>query len=167
MASRSATPIVSEDIQSGGSIATSGSSLPSAFSRMMAPQPVVQSLVQRDKFARPIPRYNENYDPFRPANPDIPKTYSPYDYGEPLFDDREALVARLPIQHTLAAPPKKPRTAWVWKIGYALTDNGKNSKPTIWACKLCKCKCLLLGILADNSRSPRSSIFEEKGLPFQ
>ena len=119
------------------------------------------------KYTRSILQYNENYNPFKPANPDIPKNYSPYDYGEPLFDDREALVARLPVQHTLAAPPKKPRTAWVWKTGYALTDNRKNSKPTIWACKLCKFMCVLLGISADNCRSLQSSIFEEKGLLFQ
>jgi hypothetical protein len=37
MASRSATPIVSEDIQSRGSIAPLESSLLSAFSRIMAP----------------------------------------------------------------------------------------------------------------------------------
>jgi hypothetical protein len=77
---------------------------------MMALQPIVQSLVQRDKYARPIPQYNENYDPFKPANPDIPKTYSPYDYRELLFDNREALVARLLVRHTLVAPPKKLRT---------------------------------------------------------
>jgi hypothetical protein len=37
MASRRATPIVFEDIQSGGFIALLESSLPSAFSRIMAP----------------------------------------------------------------------------------------------------------------------------------
>jgi hypothetical protein len=63
----------------------------------MASQPVIQSLVQRDKYARLVLRYNENYDLFKPANPDILKTYSLYDYRELLFDDREALVARLLI----------------------------------------------------------------------
>src|SRR6266536_237219 len=46
--------------------------------------------VQRDKCARPVPRYNENYDPFKPANPDIPKTYSPYDDTVKVWADQNS-----------------------------------------------------------------------------
>ena len=60
-----------------------------------------------------------------------------YIYGEPLYDDRPIVVARLPRYHTEAGAAKKPRTSWVWALGYALTDNQKAGRPTIWACKNC------------------------------
>jgi len=60
-----------------------------------------------------VPTYNERYNPYEPAKSDLLIDYSPYDYGEPLYDDRELIVARLPTRHTLAALPKKPRKSWV------------------------------------------------------
>ena len=115
----------------------SGSALPNAFGRMMGPAPVVQSTAKRDRCNRPQPEYNNNYNSYEKLRDDLRPDYSPFEFGEPLFDDRPIIIARLPRLHTAASASKKPRTAWVWKLGYALTDNSKSNKPTIWAFKHC------------------------------
>ena len=137
IAPKSTTEMLS-GILSETSHTPSGSSLPNAFGRMMASGSVVQATVKRDLCSRPTPIYSDNYDPYKPANSKLPKGYSPYDFGEPLFDDRAAFIDRFPKDYVLAEPPKKPRTQWVWKLGYALTATKKPSKSTFWSCKLCK-----------------------------
>jgi hypothetical protein len=137
MPSRHSTPLENDTMASQASSITSGSTLPNAFSRMMGPAPVIQSAAKRDSCARPTPQYNHNYNPYKKPSNDLQCDYSPYVYGEPLYDDRPIIVARLPRHHTKAGATKKPRTSWVWALGYTLTDNQKAGRPTIWACKNC------------------------------
>ena len=106
---------------------------------------MVQSIAYRDKCKRPLLLYNDNYDPYKPANLNLPVGYTLYAFGEPLFDDREAIVVRFLPNYVLAGPSKKLRTFWVWKVSYTFRDNGKPAKPLIWGCKLCKFKSLILG----------------------
>jgi len=60
-----------------------------------------------------VPTYNERYNLYEPTKSDLLIDYSLYDYGELLYDDRELIMARLPVRHTLVALPKKPRKSWV------------------------------------------------------
>jgi hypothetical protein len=103
-----------------------------------------------DRCKRPKPIYNNKYNPYALILSDIDKTYSPYVYGEPLYNDRAIIVANLPWQHTLAGAAKRQRTSWVWNLGYALIDNSKLKKPLMWAYKLCmyKSRWLYLVLLA-------------------
>jgi hypothetical protein len=84
-----------------------------AFSRLMAAAPVVQSTVKRDLYTRPTPVYNQYYNPFQVPADDLYPDYSPYVYGEPLYDDRAIVVARLLKHYTAAGAAKKLRTQWV------------------------------------------------------
>ena len=111
------------------------STLLNSFGRMMQEPP---DIPDRDQCRRPHPTYNFNYNPHKPPCDDLPEGYSPYVYGETLYDDREVIKSRLPHKHTLCAASKRQRTAWVWKVGYALTDHSKAGKPIIWAYKLYK-----------------------------
>jgi hypothetical protein len=101
-----------------------------AFNRLMARAPTLNT-IKRDTCFRPIPDYNANYDPYKLPSETRASGYSPYIYGEPLFDDRPILTSRLPVDHYLAIPSKRPRIVWVWKLGYALTNASKVSSPTI------------------------------------
>ena len=92
---------------------TSGSTLPNAFSHLIGPAPVIQSTTKRDLYVRLTPVYNQYYNPFQKPADDLRSDYSPYVYGEPLYDDRAIVVARLPKHHTEASAAKKPRTQWV------------------------------------------------------
>jgi hypothetical protein len=137
MSSRAESPL---DTTSQASAVPSRSTLPNAFGQIMQSQQSTRRstpIVQRDRCQRPLVVYNYNYDLFSAPPVDLPQGYSPYVFGEPLFDDREVLLARLPARHTIAAPGKRPRTTWVWKLGYALTNHSKAGNPTFWACKLC------------------------------
>jgi hypothetical protein len=165
MSSRHSTPPENDTIASQASSIASGSTLPNAFSRMMGAAPVVQSTAKRDRCARPPPQYNHNYNPFEKPSDDIRSGYSPYVYGEPLYDDRAIIVARLPRYYTAAPAAKKPRTSWVWNLGYALTDNQKAGNPTIWACKLCTFMFYLRIIITDVFRSPRCRLLERQRAP--
>jgi hypothetical protein len=137
MASRHSTPLENDTTASQPSTTALGSTLPSAFSRMMQPAPVIQSTVKRDRCVRPTPTYNHNYNLYKKPLVDLRSDYSPYVYREPLYDNRPITVARLPTFHTALGPAKKPRTLWVWNLGYALTNNRQASRLTIWACKHC------------------------------
>jgi hypothetical protein len=66
----------------------------------MGPAPVIQSTAKRDCYIRPTPQYNHNYDIYKKPSNDIRCDYSPYVYGEPLYDDRPIIVARLPRYYT-------------------------------------------------------------------
>jgi hypothetical protein len=111
MSSRHSTPLENDNTASQVSSITSRSTLPNAFSRMMGPAPVIQSTAKRDRYTRPIPQYNHNYDLYKKPSNDLRRDYSPYIYGEPLYDDRPIIVARLPRYHTEAGAVKKPRTS--------------------------------------------------------
>jgi hypothetical protein len=138
MSSRATTPAESSNSRSGTSLAPSANTVTSVFGRMMNAAPPQTGFSARDRCFRLTPIYNNNYDPNRAPPTDQHIGYSPYVYGEPLYDDRAVVVARLPARWTIAPPTKRPRTSWVWKLGYALLNNTKASSPTLmWACKLC------------------------------
>jgi hypothetical protein len=59
----------------------------------MARKGKVQELIRRDTCKRLEPTYNANYNPYKKPPKDQPGGYSPYVYGEPLWDDRPVIVA--------------------------------------------------------------------------
>src|ERR1700721_2014450 len=68
--------------------------------------------VVRDRCFRPPVKYNDQYDPFKPPNDQNKAEYSPYDFGEPLFDDREVIIARIPAGHVVTGASKKKKSSW-------------------------------------------------------
>lgn len=110
----------------------SGLSLPSAFNQMMNSNRSTKDVPLRDKCYRPEPTYNSNYNPYEKPRSDLPGGYTLYVFPEPLWDDRAAIVARFPRNHTLARPFKKPRTQWVWNLGYALWNHTISGKPSTY-----------------------------------
>src|SRR6266498_5505949 len=116
----------------------SQSSLPNTFGRMIGSGQPAEPKVVKDRYNRPPPTYNYNYNPEEPARDNLPKGYSPYVCGEPLYDDRLVIVARLPPRHTVVGAGKRLRTQWVWNLGYTLDDNSKTKSTLVWACKHCK-----------------------------
>ncbi len=111
-------------------------SVANAFDRMKGPSQG-QNTIQRDRCSRPLARYNRFYNPYEPPSDDLPIKYSPYANGEPLFDDRPAIVSRFRPQHTLAGASKRPRSSWVWPLGYAVDNHTKRKNTLCWVCKLC------------------------------
>jgi hypothetical protein len=101
------------DTASQASAVPSTSTLPNAFGQLMQSQQATTSTAQRDRCQRPSVVYNQNYNLYTAPPVDLPPIYLPYVFREPLYNDRAVIVARLPRQHTVAEPPKKPRTAWV------------------------------------------------------
>jgi hypothetical protein len=87
---------------SQASATTLGTPLPNALARMMAPSRPSASTSVRDRCRRPEPTYNYKYDPYRLPSDFIDGEYSPYVYGEPLYNDRAVIIANLPRQHTVA-----------------------------------------------------------------
>ena len=113
---------------------TSQLSIPNAFGYMKGRDPIL-----RDTCIRPIPQYNTNYNPYAIPRKDLPAGYSPYIFKEPLYDNRPVIVNELPKNCILAPPPKRPRTSWVWPLGYAITDlSGPKNSILMWYCKLYK-----------------------------
>jgi hypothetical protein len=113
-------------------------SIPNAFNRIMdngkGPFQVL-----RDTCSRPTPEYNSKYNPYVIPCEDTFGGYSPYVFKEPLFDDRPIIVVQLPKHCVLAPPAKRPRTSWVWPLGYAIADSSRSRTPMLmWHCKLCK-----------------------------
>jgi hypothetical protein len=76
----------------------------------MGPAPVIQSTAKHDYCVWPTPWYNYNYDLYKKLSSDIRCDYSPYVYGEPLYNNRPIIVARLPWYYIKAGAAKKPRT---------------------------------------------------------
>ena len=74
--------------------------------------PISESL-RRDRYNRPIPLYNKNYDPIKLPPIDLPKDYSPFVYLEPLFDDRPIVIANLLAKWSVIGAAVRPRTQWV------------------------------------------------------
>lgn len=127
---------------------TPSSLVPNAFGRMMAASmealnPSDDATIPitrlRDTCYRPEPVYNINYNPHHAPPRDLNPEYSPYSNGEPLFDDRPIITARLPPRHVVTGAQRRPRRAWVWKVGYHITNQAKSSHNAVWACKYCKC----------------------------
>lgn len=117
---------------------TSQSSIPNAFGRIM-PGEKGRDPILRDTCIRPMPQYNTNYNPYAMPREDLPAGYSPYVFKEPLYDDRPIIVNELPKNCVVAPPAKRTRSAWVWRLGYAITDSSSARKPVLmWHCKLCK-----------------------------
>ena len=110
MSSHQPTLLEMDSLPSEASSAPTGSTLPDAFNRLMQPQGPAQNVVLHDKCKRPTPEYNSNYDPYKAPRDDLPDSYSPYVFGEPLHDDRAAMVTRFPKHYTLTPISKKPRT---------------------------------------------------------
>ena len=113
MASRSTISIGDDDLRSKGSIVLTERSLLGVFSRIISHANVVQSSAKRDKYTRLTPKYNENYDLYKPQPSKLSPDYSPYVFGEPLFDDKPVIITRLPKYYLVALLPKKPRTSWL------------------------------------------------------
>jgi hypothetical protein len=111
MSSRQQSPLELGSMASQASATTSSTVLPNAFNRLMQTDSL--PAVKRDRCLRLPPTYNRNYDPFKPRPEDLPGGYSPYTFGEPLYDDRPVIIARLPLHCIVAGPTKKPRTQWV------------------------------------------------------
>ena len=88
----------------------SQSNPPNAFSVLIGGSRPVALTVVKDKCPRLEPIYNLNYNLDELPRSDLPKDYSLYVRGEPLYNDRPVIVANLPLKHTVAAPPKRPRT---------------------------------------------------------
>lgn len=132
MATSASTPREDTPLGANPSDNTPLSTSANAFSMLMAKAPIVDPSL-RDRCNRPAPVYNESYNPDKPPPANLLPSYSPYIYGEPLFDDRPIKLANLTAGYTLSPAAKRPRTAWVWKLGYALQKN----KNTYWACKHC------------------------------
>ena len=121
---------------------TSQSSIPNAFGRMKGRDPIL-----RDTCIRPTPQYNTNYNPYAIPRKDLPAGYNPYVFKEPLYDDRPVIVNELPKNCVIAPPAKKTRWAWVWRLGYAITDSSTARKPVLmWHCKLCKYEACCVSI---------------------
>jgi hypothetical protein len=132
------TPLELGSTTSEPSAITSNSALPNAFGRMMqGGHSTAKSTHLRDRCKRPTPTYNDNYNPANAPPEDLATSYSPYVFGEPLFDDRPVITTRLPIAHIIAGASTRPRTSWVWALGYALKDTSKSPHAGIWACKHC------------------------------
>ena len=134
---RSASPALSASSAAPSTAPT----LTNAFSRIMATSrhPTPTSTISRDTCSFLEPQYNYNYNPLVPPSNTQPKGYSPYIFKEPLHDDREALLERFPPHYTLEGSSKRERTQWVWKLGYAVIQNGPTDKHSVtkWMCKRC------------------------------
>jgi hypothetical protein len=76
----------------------------------MDPKGKGPKIVIRDRYTRPVPVYNDNYDLYKEPREDLPSGYSPYVPKEPLFNNRAAIIENLPKYSTLTPPSKKPRT---------------------------------------------------------
>lgn len=72
------------------------------FAVMMRGQGSLSDSNRRDKCDRPIPTYNNKYNPFQPPPTTLPDDYSLYNFGEPLLDDRTVVLANVPLQWAVA-----------------------------------------------------------------
>ncbi|KAG4428489.1 hypothetical protein IFR05_016025 [Cadophora sp. M221] len=134
MASSRASLINLIDLENKASPVPSQFTVVNAFGMLMALAASKRPSMLRDRCSRLPTTYNNFYDPNKPANESNKANYSPYAFGEPLFDDRPVKLDRLPAGHTIAGASKRKRVQWVWKLGYALVNNSKASKPIIWCC---------------------------------
>lgn len=159
------TPREDSSIGANPSNDTPKSTSTNAFRMLMAKAPVVDPSL-RDGCNRPTPVYNASYNPEKPPPVDLLPPYTPDIYGEPLFDDHPIQVANLAVGFSIAPAAKRPRTAWVWKLGYALQKN----KTVYWACKHCIYPfqpSLFITEAFYLSRSPQSFLLSSQSLCIQ
>ncbi|KAL5331618.1 hypothetical protein ACEPPN_001152 [Leptodophora sp. 'Broadleaf-Isolate-01'] len=114
MASSHASPIDLVDDEDTRAPTTPPRVVPNVLAAMITkPTPdvtVPEPKVIRDKCKRLKPTYNDSYNPYNPYNESLKADYSPYDFGEPLFDDRKPFPRRFPRGMVLASALKKART---------------------------------------------------------
>ena len=96
----------------------STSGVSDAFGLLMQNSSSSTVFVPHDRCSRPIPKYNDFYNPHEPEPLNKPPGYSPYANGQPLFDDRSVYTPSLPKHHTVAPAGKKAKTSWLWLLGY-------------------------------------------------
>jgi hypothetical protein len=82
---------------------------PNAFTTIIRPAKPFPVKVIKDKYNRLIPIYNGNYNPEKLTPEDQLLDYSPYAFREPLFNNRVAIISRLPRWHVLASTLKRAR----------------------------------------------------------
>ena len=113
-------------------------SIPNTFNRIID-KGKGSSQILHDTYSRPIPEYNSKYNPYVIPCKDTFSGYSPYIFKEPLFDNRPIIVVQLPKYCVLTPPAKRPRTSWVWPLGYTITDSSRSRNPILmWHYKLYK-----------------------------
>src|SRR6266536_2741342 len=115
MSSRDSTPLelLLLDLTASRSIPTpSMSSLPNAFELLGRVEPVVAP-IQQDRYFRPTPEYNDNYNPYKPPNINKPVDYSPFMPREPLFDDRPIYLLSLRKHYTVTPAASWVRPHWI------------------------------------------------------
>ena len=113
MASKEATPSSLDQIDHTSTQSEptpSEASLPNAFDKL-GKSYTGQNVTNRDRCLRPTPTYNDNYNPYKPANLDKPTDYSLYVFGEPLFDNRPIDTSKLKSGYKITSTAKKTRTA--------------------------------------------------------
>jgi hypothetical protein len=64
----------------------------------------------RDTCRRPDPIYTQKYNPNQEPLANLPLTYSLYENGEPLHNDRPIIIIRILSGYVLAGIPGRPRT---------------------------------------------------------
>jgi hypothetical protein len=128
MAFRGSTPADIDSPQSQLSNDAPTSSLPNAFGMLIGSGSVPPDDSTRDRCSRPVPTYNDYYNPYKPPPINLLDTYSPYVAGEPLYDNRHVILARVPRRHTVSGGFKKPLTSWVWKLGHAFQTSPDNKR---------------------------------------
>lgn len=77
----------------------------------MAPQSSKEPKTLRDRCFRLTLTYNDKYDLTKPLSKLITAEYFLYDFGEPLFNNREARLLRFPTGHILAPASKRNLTS--------------------------------------------------------
>jgi hypothetical protein len=97
MSSRSSTLLDVRAIALQASVTFLDAVLPSAFGRIIGGDSAVFARPIRDLCNRPPVFYNNNYDPTKPPSHKLAESYSSYDWNKPLFDNRSAIVASLPL----------------------------------------------------------------------
>jgi hypothetical protein len=122
MSSRHKTPIdLSDDDAFTPNTASNApsSSATNAFGRMMAASIAATTSSEapfhpiarlRDTCRRPAIIYNNKYNPMQAPPKELDPKYSPFVHGEPLFDDRPIISARIPAGHGIADPARRPRS---------------------------------------------------------
>jgi hypothetical protein len=88
MSSRAHIPIDLNRFTFEPSLAPLGLTLPNAFNQIIRGEAPTLNAVKRDRCTRPTVIYNSNYNLYKPVPKELSADYSPYDFGEPLFDDR-------------------------------------------------------------------------------
>ncbi|KAH9213163.1 hypothetical protein DL95DRAFT_390749 [Leptodontidium sp. 2 PMI_412] len=113
--SRYTSPVIIDGAAPRALEASSTDSIPNIFGRMMSvssasasPAPAALTSL-RDLCQRPPRIYNELYNPYTPESDALPLDYSPYVNGQPLFDDREVDIRKMPRGKSLAPVSKKAK----------------------------------------------------------